>query len=379
MFSYYDSLFRSPADIAGRISTNKKYLRKSLKYKADEGFADILSKLKIKLFISREYEHLLLCLSSEKGKIKQTYHPLPHPSGLAVKEGFLYAASTRNPNYIVQFGSVKDFLTRKEDKIIHKPGALVPLRTKFYPGAYYFHDLAFIGNDLYANSVGQNGVVKIDFDKAAPDPVLWRPPLKGQAAEKLLKSNYLQLNSIAAGQDLQNSFFSASTETPGKLRPGNPDFPVDGRGVIFSGSGDIVARGLTRPHSARLHRGKLWINNSGYGSFGFIENQKFEPLIKLPGWTRGLFLKDNIAFVGTSRILERFENYAPGLRKSEAFTAVYAIDIEKKEIAGKIKFPYGNQIFGIEAMDDELSNGFIFNNIQNNTMRIKSYFYKYKI
>ena len=39
----------------------------------------------------------------------------------------------------------------------------------------------------------------------------------------------------------------------GTRRPGQPHFPVDGRGVIFSGATrEPVARGLTRPHSARL-------------------------------------------------------------------------------------------------------------------------------
>src|SRR5207253_8648852 len=98
---------------------------------------------------------------------------------------------------------------------------------------------------------------------------------------------HTQLNSIAAGSDLKNSFFSASCDRISSRRPGHKNFPVDGRGVIFSGATrEPMARGLTRPHSARLHERKVWVDNSGYGEFGFIEDEQLSVISKLPGWTR---------------------------------------------------------------------------------------------
>ena len=145
--------------------------------------------------------------------------------------------------------------------------------------------------------------------------------------------NHLQLNSIGAGDTLEESFFSASTDQITELRPGDPRFPVDGRGVIFSGSSrEPVARGLTRPHSARQHARKLWVDNSGYGEVGYIDQERFQSIALLPGWTRGLCFFGSIMFVGTSRVLPRFAAYAPGLNVEDALCGVHALDIMSGEL-----------------------------------------------
>ena len=88
--------------------------------------------------------------------------------------------------------------------------------------------------------------------------------------------NFIQLNSIAAGKTLKQSFFSASSDSIGTRVPGQRNYPVDGRGVIFSGaSREPVVRGLTRPHSARLWRRRLLVDNSGYGEFGLVDGDRF--------------------------------------------------------------------------------------------------------
>ena len=82
-------------------------------------------------------------------------------------------------------------------------------------------------------------------------------------------------------------------------RPGHKNFPVDKRGVIFSGkSKEVYAGGLTRPHSARLFQNKVWVDNSGYGELGYAEQNQFKPVIRLPGWTRGLCFNSSISICG---------------------------------------------------------------------------------
>ena len=45
----------------------------------------------------------------------------------------------------------------------------------------------------------------------------------------------------------------------------------DGGIVIDVASGEIVASGLSMPHSPRLYDGKLWLLNSGTGEFGTVD------------------------------------------------------------------------------------------------------------
>ncbi len=50
------------------------------------------------------------------------------------------------------------------------------------------------------------------------------------------------------------------------------DVAVEDSGrVIDVQSNEIVATGLSMPHSPRVYRDKLWVLNSGTGNFGFID------------------------------------------------------------------------------------------------------------
>ena len=56
------------------------------------------------------------------------------------------------------------------------------------------------------------------------------------------------------------------------------------------------------PHSPRWHDGRLWLLNSGTGELGWIEQERFRPLIALPGFVRGLAFADGCALVGLSKL-----------------------------------------------------------------------------
>jgi uncharacterized protein (TIGR03032 family) len=136
-----------------------------------------------------------------------------------------------------------------------------------------------------------------------------------------------------------------------KKLPGDPLFPVDRRGVVFSGrTRQPMAHGLTRPHSARLRGKELWVCNSGYGEVGRIREGRFEPLIRLGSWTRGLCFVQDVLLVGISRILPRFRAYAPGLDLNKSRCGIVAIDPSNARILGQITWPHGNQIFAIDWM-----------------------------
>lgn len=66
---------------------------------------------------------------------------------------------------------------------------------------------------------------------------------------------------------------------------------------------EIIAEGLSMPHSPRLYNGKLWVLQTGTGELGYIDflNGTFRPVAFLPGFVRGLDFAGNYAIVGTSR------------------------------------------------------------------------------
>lgn len=329
-----------------------------LRHETRGRFWEALAAADATLLVTREYEHLLFALHAGRRGPVVSYLPLPHPSGIAFdrRRGVVYVASTRNPNQVhelVPAVAAPPAVGAPALPLAARP--LVPVRTRTLPGATYLHDLALVGGRLHGNAVGRNAVVRLDGGAAVP--VWWPRAVDGRRGPRLDR-NYLQLNSIAAGRTLRGSYFSASTDTIGRRRPGHPDFPVDRRGVIFSGATRApVVRGLTRPHSARLHRGTLWVDNSGYGEVGPCEDGRFEALARPGGWTRGLAFRGGILFVGTSRVLPRFRQYAPGLDPERCACAVHAIEARTGRTLGSLVFPYGNQVFAVEPVPARWTTG----------------------
>jgi uncharacterized protein (TIGR03032 family) len=341
---------------------------------------DLLAEHRITLLVTREYEHLVLALSLAGGRRRISYLVLPHPSGMAVDEArsLVYVACSRNPNQVVELAPVTGALRRLDRQPASSvdPRALVPIGARFYPGCLYLHELAFVGSQLHATAVGQNAIVTLrdrGFER------VWWPRCIDSKSGPVVGRNHLQLNSIAAGEDLASSFFSASTDRIARRRPGDRNFPVDGRGVIFSGgTREVVVRGLTRPHSARLAGGRLWVNNSGYGEVGYADGDHFEPIATLPGWTRGLCFHDGVAFVGTSRILKRFRAYAPGLELADCVCGVHAVEMKSGEVLGAIEWPAGNQIFATVAVPDTFTRGFPFVARKGRSRGVESLFYAFE-
>ena len=88
----------------------------------------------------------------------------------------------------------------------------------------------------------------------------------------------------------------------------------DGGIVIDVASGETVASGLSMPHSPRLHRGRLWLVQSGTGEFGHVDlaTGRFEPVCFLQGFARGVAFVGEHAVIGVSRPRENrtFEGLA---------------------------------------------------------------------
>ena len=362
LWAHHHAEWRSPAQIASQWQEAAQTDPLLLRGKAVGRWWDVLAETGVTLLVTREYEHLVMALRADAHGPSTSYMRLPHPSGLAVDQeaATVTVASTRNPNQVFDLRPVTGLLERLDRAPVSvEDRPLVPVRSRFFPGALYMHDLAYVGGVLHANSVGQNAVVQLHED--GDHTRVWWPRCIERADGPVFGQNHIQLNSIAAGADLASSFFSASTDVLSARRPGHRNFAVDRRGVIFSGATrEPMARGLTRPHSARLHDGKVWVDNSGYGELCVAIDGRAEPVIRLPGWTRGLCFVGGYAFVGTSRVIPRFRQYAPGLDVDASRCGVHAVDLATGRVAGSLFWPAGNQIFAIEWLPGTATSGFPF-------------------
>lgn len=366
---------RSPRQILGPTFEEAGIAKEAARVRVRGAFVELLEQLQVVLLVSREYENLVVALRAQGGRLLQSFLPIPHPSGMALcrQRGRLYVAATRNPNYLAEFIPVSS---------PHHPGSWwAQSRTKFYPGHYYFHDLVCDQGQLYANSVGQNGVIRVDFDRPEPEELCWWPRcVEDEQGRPNTSLNYLQLNSIALGSPWDQSLLTASCATPSRRRPWHLNYPVDGRGVLFSAATrEVVGRGLTRPHSARFYQGQVWVNNSGYGQLGYFQGDQFCPVWSFDSWTRGLaFHPAQVAWVGLSRVLPKYAHYAPGLQAGRQCCGLVALCLRTRRVLGSLTWPSGNQIFAIEWADAALSQGFPLQHIRPDQKRDREQHYRYQ-
>ena len=119
----------------------------------------------------------------------------------------------------------------------------------------------------------------------------------------------------------------------------------DGGVIIDIDSNEIMAEGLSMPHSPRWYDGKLWVLNSGSGELGWIdpEDKNFQSVAFFPGFLRGLAFHGNFAVTTLSKPRHgRFEGLALDDKLEEkdadAWCGVHILNLETGNVAHWLRF-----------------------------------------
>jgi uncharacterized protein (TIGR03032 family) len=141
---------------------------------------------------------------------------------------------------------------------------------------------------------------------------LWRPPF----VSKLVPQDRCHLNGLAL-VDGRAAYVTAVSQSD--VADGWRDQRSGGGCVVDVRSNQVVASGLSMPHSPRWYRDRLWVLNSGTGYLGYIdlEQGRFVPMTFCPGYLRGLTFVGDYAVVGLSR--PRHDGTFGGLALQEEF------------------------------------------------------------
>lgn len=189
------------------------------------------------------------------------------------------------------------------------------------------HDVGFgaDGRPVFVNTLF--GCIAAVSDSHSFRP-FWIPPF----ISRLAAEDRCHLNGMAMDEG-RPAYATAVSRSD--AADGWRDRRADGGVVIDVASGEIVAGGLSMPHSPRLHGGRLWLLNSGAGEFGFVDptSGRFEAVAFCPGYARGLTFLGNHAIVGLSRARENRTfsglalDAALALRDIEARCGLAVIDL----------------------------------------------------
>ena len=165
----------------------------------------------------------------------------------------------------------------------------------YVTGDLDIHDVAVesSGRVLFVNTLFGCLATLSDSHSFVP---LWRPSF----LTKLAAEDRCHLNGLAL-EEGRARYVTAVSQSD--VADGWRDHRHDGGCVIDVAANDIVATGLSMPHSPRVYRNKLWVLNSGTGHFGFVDRQtgQFEEVAFCPGYLRGLAFHEDFAIVGLSK------------------------------------------------------------------------------
>lgn len=116
----------------------------------------------------------------------------------------------------------------------------------------------------------------------------------------------------------------------------------------------MVARGLSMPHSPRWHGGHLWLLESGTGTLGTVDpgTGRYQPVIELPGFTRGLDFAGRYAFVGLSQVRETTVfSGLPITERPERHCGVWVVDVTTGQVMAFVRFEDAMQeIFAVQVL-----------------------------
>ncbi len=168
--------------------------------------------------------------------------------------------------------------------------------------------------------------------------VVWKPPF----ISKLAAEDRCHLNGLAMyeGEPAWVTLISRAD-----VAEGWRDHRKNGGLVMDVRNDEVVAEGLSMPHSPRWYRQKLWLLNSGSGELGYIDfaSSRFEPVCFLPGYARGLAFVGDYALAGLSKARNQsFSGLAldRGLeaRGAEARCGIAVVDLRSGDLVHNIRF-----------------------------------------
>jgi uncharacterized protein (TIGR03032 family) len=291
-------------------------------------FPRLLARLRSSLIVSTYQSGKLICARDRDGMLNTHFRDFDKPMGIAAAPGrFALGARTE----VWDFRDMPDVAPKLDPPGLHD-ACFIP-RNRHATGDVLIHELAFAAGELWAVATAFSCLATFDADHSFVPR--WTPPFITQVAP----GDRCHLNGLAVVDD-SVAYVTAlgQTDEPGGWRRHKAT-----RGCLIDvASSEIVCAGLSMPHSPRWHDGRLWVLESGRGELVTVDlaSGTTETVIELPGFTRGLAIAGDLAFIGLSQIRESstFGDLPLTERLQERVCGVWVVDLRRAEIAGFLRF-----------------------------------------
>jgi uncharacterized protein (TIGR03032 family) len=306
-------------------------------------FPEILGRLGASLLLTTYQAGKLVLVRNEGDHLNTHFRGFAAPMGLALQGDRLAIGTTIQ---VWEFCDVPA-VTAKLDPPGRHDACFLP-RSCHFTGNVQIHEMAWAGAELWI--VNTRFSCLCTLDRSSSFVPRWRPPF----VSALEPSDRCHLNGLAmVGGQPRYATALGETDTMGGWRENK----ASGGVLIDVPTGEILARGLSMPHSPRWHAGRLWVCESGAGTLGYIDpaTQKYVPIAAVPGFTRGLDFAGNLAFVGLSQVRESavFSGIpiTERLQPSERTCGICVVDLSAGQAVALLRFESAVQeVFAVQVL-----------------------------
>jgi uncharacterized protein (TIGR03032 family) len=319
------------------------------------GFAGLLEHFDISLLVTTYQAGKLVLLRAQEGVVNTHFRSFPKPMGLALDGNRLAIGTARE---VWEFHNVPAVASKLEPAGKHD-ACFLP-RFGHVTGEVLVHEMAWVRSKCQApGTTDERKESELCFvntrfsclctlDRMHSFVPRWRPPF----VTALAPEDRCHLNGLASVNG-QITYATALGETDdaGGWRANKKDGGI----LMEVPSGTILLRGLSMPHSPRWYQGKLWLLESGTGTLGTVDLSacRYEPIVEMPGFTRGLDFCGNLAFVGLSQVRESavFSGIPLTEKQTERTCGVWVVDITTGRAIAFLKFEDAVQeIFAVQVL-----------------------------
>lgn len=330
---------------------NKTPQQQKIDFTYSTNIVELLKQMKITITMSTYQSGKIILMGQDNNQFDIRAKDFPRPMGMYANNGKIWAGLGHGIYQFSNFSGTAGKLEGGEFDACYMPQNI------HFTADIDIHEMEYCKDELYfINTKFSCLCIKEPNSSFKP---IWKPPF----ITFLQPTDKCHLNGFST-RDGEPRYVTALGETDEPL--GWRTNKANGGILMDIKTNEILLKGLSMPHSPRWHQDKLWVLESGKGALSYYDfkNKKLIEVASLPGFTRGLQMVGDFAFIGLSKVRESATfSGLPITKLSRRVSGVWIVNIKTGQIVSFVEFTNGvDEVFAVSVLPHTKMEMFDFNN-----------------